>query len=898
MYKQLFSQLSGTHTIITVNQRLVTYLTQVYEHEQQTHLQTVWPSTNILAFNTWCTVLYQQTLNPNTVESNHAPPSLLLNEQQALHLWQQIIQNTHHDQALLNVAATAQLAQQAWQLCYQWQLLAYLDSDPNSAINQSEDCQTFLNWSHTYRETCAQHAWIDQASLPDYLMAQLEQRKLTLPEAITFVGFDEINPQIVQLIQHIEANGCKVDVFEQTSPAAKTRRVSFANSEDEITAMAHWAKQTWPQNQADTIACVVPNLHQIRPQVEAIFNKVFYPRANLPGHSSAQHLFNLSGGKALANYPLVHCALLLIKLSISYLSYSELGYLLRSPYLARGAIEFTQRAQLDRELRYLGASEYTLKNLLEILNKIKNNNSLKDTLQQIYEIKLKQNIHYQEQQSFVYWCDYFQQLLIVAGWPGDRSLNSSEHQQIARFLTLCEEGGRIDQVQSAMVAQYALHHLRHLAQSTLFQEETTQEPPIQVLGILETAGLRFEHLWIMGLDEQHWPPAPNANPFIPLTSQRRLGMPHASAERECQFSELSLQRLRQSANQVMLSYAQQDGDQAQLASPLIAQFPEIDISQVIDLPTQSLASQLFTNSNTQLEWFDDEQAPAVTKNEHISGGSAIFKQQAACAFRAFAEFRLHAESLPEPELGLAALDRGILVHDLLELVWRELSDQQTLLTKSGDELHSLLEQSAQQAINNLAKRVNKRLPKRFIQLEKQRLINLVTDWLDKEKSRQSFTVTSIESWHESEFAGIEFHMKIDRLDTLADGSNIIIDYKTGKPSPNAWFGDRPDDPQLPLYCVTHEQAINGIAFAQVRADDMRYKGITCVADQLPGTQTVDTLNNGYAAQTWPEQKQLWRTSLMTLSHKFQAGDAQVAPKIPGITCQYCELHSLCRVDDE
>ncbi len=50
-------------------------------------------------------------------------------------------------------------------------------------------------------------------------------------------------------------------------------------------------------------------------------------------------------------------------------------------------------------------------------------------------------------------------------------------------------------------------------------------------------------------------------------------------------------------------------------------------------------------------------------------------------------------------------------------------------------------------------------------------------------------------------------MRIDRIDEMPDGSLAVIDYKTSAsvPSPSSWLGDRPSDPQLPLYALAVEQ---------------------------------------------------------------------------------------------
>jgi len=37
--------------------------------------------------------------------------------------------------------------------------------------------------------------------------------------------------------------------------------------------------------------------------------------------------------------------------------------------------------------------------------------------------------------------------------------------------------------------------------------------------------------------------------------------------------------------------------------------------------------------------------------------------------------------------------------------------------------------------------------------------------------------------------------RVDRVDRLPGGGYELIDYKTGRPSPNDWMGERPGDPR-------------------------------------------------------------------------------------------------------
>ena len=51
-----------------------------------------------------------------------------------------------------------------------------------------------------------------------------------------------------------------------------------------------------------------------------------------------------------------------------------------------------------------------------------------------------------------------------------------------------------------------------------------------------------------------------------------------------------------------------------------------------------------------------------------------------------------------------------------------------------------------------------------------------------------------------------FKVRIDRVDRLADDARVLIDYKTGAATTD-WRGDRPDNPQLPIYALAASRSI-------------------------------------------------------------------------------------------
>src|SRR4029078_2853004 len=79
--------------------------------------------------------------------------------------------------------------------------------------------------------------------------------------------------------------------------------------------------------------------------------------------------------------------------------------------------------------------------------------------------------------------------------------------------------------------RHASSSLAHLCRETLFQSAAdAPAAPIQVLGVLESAGLRFDCLWVSGLTDAAWPLDAHPNPFIPVALQKKAGVPQASPE--------------------------------------------------------------------------------------------------------------------------------------------------------------------------------------------------------------------------------------------------------------------------------------------------------------------------------------------------------------------------------
>src|SRR5262249_45437971 len=185
-------------------------------------------------------------------------------------------------------------------------------------------------------------------------------------------------------------------------------------------------------------------------------------------------------------------------------------------------------------------------------------------------------------------------------------------------------------------------------------QPATEAPaaPTQILGVLESARLRFDCLWVSGLTDEAWPLDARPNPFIPVALQKKAGVPQASPEASAALARRLTDEWLGAATEVVVSWPAKEEDRDLAPSPLIAHVAEGAL-EVPDLPR--LRDLLFKNKN--LLSLEDGKGPPVPPGP-VRGGTRVLADQAACPFRAFARWRLAAEPLEAPLTGPDASDRG------------------------------------------------------------------------------------------------------------------------------------------------------------------------------------------------------------------------------------------------
>jgi probable DNA repair protein len=461
-----------------------------------------------------------------------------------------------------------------------------------------------------------------------------------------------------------------------------------------------------------------------------------------------------------------------------------------------------------------------------------------------------------------------------------------------RWQKLIFEFANLDRIVGSITRDYALNLLNLMVNFVSFQPKT-QTVSLQILGALEAANQQFDYIWLFGLNNVIWPPQPNPNPFLPVILQRQLKMPNASAELQYAFYRKLTESFIANGKFVTASYSMQKEDRILQSSSIIKNLQKISLMD-LQLPVyRSKAQEIFA---TKVVEFSTDQLVPLLENEIPKGGSGIFKYQAACPFSAFAKFRLHAEALEQPQLGLSSKDRGLLLHDIMARVWSHIQDHNQLCQYNDTELQQFVATIIADGLLQFRVKKPYTLTEKFLFIEQTRLNKLIFNWLLLEKKRQPFRVLAKEVTQEISIANMSIQLRIDRIDALPDGTHVIIDYKSGNNSYRDWLSDRPDEPQLPLYCVTSKIPISGLSFAQIQAKQIRFNGITIEPDCLPNIPALSEMNSdALLPKTWLDLMQQWQAVLKTLSIDFYNGQAKVDPKNSDKTCKYCDLKPLCRI---
>ncbi len=867
-------------TIVTPNNRLARRLIAMHDDARRADGRRTWPAAPIVPWHPWLAQLW----------AGHAECAVdaltLFSDAQSSHLWRQsVAADTASSAPLVDAHGAAALAQQAWTIVHahgaggeSWR----------GFESQGDDEAAFVRWADHYASMLARLGADDCARIADRLSraASLDVGGRTF----VLAGFVELDAQQRRLVDALAAAGARVEQAEALLPAAaRTVRVAARSARDELVAALEWARAKAAADPQATIGIAIDDLAARRDEVIALADDVLCPRLQWPGYELIARPYNVSFGVALADVPLVSTALELIAIAHAPVAIDRAAMLARSPYLAGASALWGQRAAIERRWLDDGRRAIDRAGLAGALSRDPALGS-RWSAARLRPMPTRRALP----RAFA---DAWRAWLADAGWPGDRPLASAEFQAREAFDRLVAAFVSLAAVSAEIAPAQAVDALRALAAQTLFQPQSPRAP-IEIVGLLEAAGLPLDALWIVGLSSQRWPHAPRPHPLLPIAWQRERDVAHATAQRELAYAKALTGQLARGAPEVVASHARVVDDHECIASALIADWND---GGVIEPGRRSMRAQY--DARPALERIGVDRAPPLRTDEPVRGGANVIEAQSECPFRAVAKHRLRAQPWEASPPGLVAWERGRLVHLALAAFWRDLRTHSALVALGADELDGRIARAVDEAMAAIEPARSRELPPIVVATEPARLAQLLREWIDAcERPRPAFTVHAVESKTDVALGGITLALRLDRVDTLDDGGAAIIDYKSGEiVQLRRWFEPRPSATQLALYALAwraaeRETPLRAVAFAAVVPGGVSTRGIAADDAAWPGLAVADSLPAG-APRGWPALAAWWHERMSALARDFASGEAAVDPRELDV-CKRCGLQSLCRIDIE
>jgi probable DNA repair protein len=876
-------------TTLTVNSRLSRWLLLEHNEKQKRAGLKAWPTPEILPFNSWLGKIWLDSW----------PDRVLLKIFQVKTLWLELIRSDPRFKSLslLDLGGAAEKAAEAYQ-----QIRKYDLPVTSSLFPLTEEGQAFLGWKRAYDKKLRAMNAIDPVDLIDNVREGMAKGRIPTPPCLTLAGFEEITPQMQRWVDFLQNQATALQFNPEISEAAEHSLKDVARdksvevrcydqSKEEAIQCARFVRSHFKPGQ--TFGIVVPDLKNYQSLLKREFTAELAPNAISPW-TEENKPFNISLGTPLTREPMVQVALNFLQADSPVVPLTLIASIIKSPFLKCGREDFTWAQEQELRWRKFGMLKIDLHRMEDFVP-----TPLPERVKQIADAWTN-TIGNNKLQLPGQWAVTFTEILKQIGWPSEpNNLSIKDTSVVDTWNKSLDEFASLDRFSQKLSRRAAAEKLAALLEETQFQEKTGEQP-IQIVGLLESSGMRFDYLWVMGCHRDVLPSPPAPNPFLPAELRRQFNLPHANAERELQFAQHSIRRLIESAKEVVFSYPAWQGSTELAPSPLLKEFVSNESAQETRIVISHRTKDRFEKSNILEPFKEPEKFPiagAETElfiSEDLRGGYSVLKDQAACPFRAFATHRMGAVRADLPEVDHDLADRGTLVHLVLELFWGKTQSRKKLQQLvENNQLETVVENCVRTAMKKRGAKIFRQ--NSFMLLEAEQVSQLVMEWLlDVEMQRDDFKVISEEKQESISIAGLRLKLRIDRIDQTPEGKILLIDYKTGNIRAGDWFGSRIQEPQLPLY-ASHLNP-DAIAFAQIKRGQLNYTAASDPGISLSGIKAVK-FQKHIESDRWADLLTFWRDTLTTTAQNFYSGHHAVDPFKGRATCKYCDLQTLCRVEE-
>ncbi len=822
-------------------------------------------------------------------------------------LWERVIADAPGDlpRQLLDIVSLAATASDAWSRTCLW-------GEPSWAGPVTEDVEAFRRWLPSLRARLHEGAFATTAELASIVAAAIRGDRLasSVPAVVVALDFEKHDPALERLLQAVRERGADVrDRATVASAAPVEPRAWIAPTPTaELRTVASRIRALLLERPDLRIGVLAPDTSAWGSRLERVFEEELDPEGILaPGASSARR-FDFAEAPSLADYPLVANAFDLLSLEDGPVPFELASRILLAAHPRRRGLaagdqqrERALRGRAEALLRRERASSLRLVGRAGSLATTLRQGGLGETAALVERLatrlaSARPQPGRRTSRTPTEWRNEWHERLAILGWPGELE-GDAEGLLFRRWREALDEFVALEAIEPRMEAHHALARLRAICAGVPVQPPATNRS-VQVVSLLDAAGFDFDVVFAIGLTSTAFPPPPRPNPLLPVAWQRtQAGMPRVSVDAERELATAVWQRVLRSAPEVWASWsAAGDAGEEQSPSSFLARLAAEPPGAAEGRPWWLAAAA--ADGATEPLPTDEAGAPLVR-----SGGSALLTRQSDCPFRALAATRLAAEPLQAIEAQPNAALRGTLVHDALAKAYTDIPSSSDLDGLGDRDIAEVARVAAAHALEQ---------QKDFLEdapdlaaVVGAWLVDLVASWMHYERGARTVAWAVDASEHDDTATfppgaaePLTIRFRADRIDRHEDGGLVVLDYKTSATpkSPSLWNGERPKDPQLPLYLALLEargERVDGIAFANLSARD------ACVLHGVgageygarfrpPGRKAVRS------AEDYRSRADEWRDVLAGLANAYLAGDVRVAPREAAV-CRNCGSQAFCRI---
>ena len=388
---------------------------------------------------------------------------------------------------------------------------------------------------------------------------------------------------------------------------------------------------------------------------------------------------------------------------------------------------------------------------------------------------------------------------------------------------------------------------------------------------------RFDAIFLLGCDAAHLPGPDRATLFFNQSVRAELGLP-TSSERVARI-ERQLVALFACAGAAVMTWQSRSGaGEPNLPSPQLERLTTMHRLAYGDgLEDTALLQRL---RHAQLRFADTLDAPGMTAVPMPAPPAALvpgnisasaYNTLMACPYQFYVRYVLCLAKLDDVQEEIEKRDYGQIVHEVLAQFHRAHPHILDIDAKCAErELEAL---SAHAFADSMARSYHARA-------WLMRWRALIPEYVEWQRRHEQ----SGWSWHASEAArevemvtpggrSLKLRGRLDRVDSNADGTYAVIDYKTQRVDPlKRKLADKGEDVQLPVYALLWNQPVAQALFLSVERE-----GVTPVP----------------VGEDLAELTEATRLRLATLYDALHDGARLTAQGVDAV-CEYCEVRGLCR----